>query len=689
MRDQRLYPLFADLDTLPGIGPKLKPVLERLVDGPRVWDVLLHLPERWMDRRVRDSFDQTIIGETATVRGEVQSVSAPRSATAPTRIRLADETGFLTLVFFRADPNWLKRQFPMGATRLVSGRIDDYEGSRQMVHPDYVIDPDRDPPPPPVEPIYALTAGLTNKRVHSATIAACAMIPDDIPEWIDPHLKSSRHWPDFKTAFAALHAPDMFDEDTFDLARDRLAYDEALAREATFVRARIARKKREAPILPTASDAQNRLAASLPYKLTGAQVRAVKEIGADLATASPMRRMLQGDVGSGKTLVGALAAIQAIEAGFQTAFMAPTEVLARQQYATLDALLTPLGYSVAALTGRDKGKAREATLLGLLDGSIQVAAGTHALVQESVSFRQLGLVIVDEQHRFGVLDRAKLADKALSPHMLVMSATPIPRTLALAIHGDLDTTILDEKPANRKPVETRAMPDTRIEDVVEAVGRACARGERAFWIVPRVDADDDDSNAVYRHAALKDQLKASIGLVHGRLKPVEKDAALDDFRTGRTNVLVATTVVEVGVDVPEATIMVIERAEGFGLAQLHQLRGRVGRGDKPGYCLLLYRPPLGETARERLDTLRQTDDGFQIAEADYKLRGPGDVLGLRQSGAPVFRILDLSRHADLFPIAAKDAAAFGERDAAFESERGKAFGVLKDLLGPGFDRAEE
>ncbi|MEL7130383.1 MAG: helicase-related protein, partial [Pseudomonadota bacterium] len=381
--------------------------------------------------------------------------------------------------------------------------------------------------------------------------------------------------------------------------------------------------------------------------------------------------------------------VQAAEAGFQTAFMAPTEVLARQQFATLDAWLSPLGYTVAALTGRDKGSAREATLMGLADGSIQVVAGTQALFQQSVGFANLGLVIVDEQHRFGVMDRARLADKALSPHILVMSATPIPRTLALAVNGDLDISVLDEKPAGRKPVETRALPDTRIDDVVQAVGRAAERGEQAFWVCPKVDVDDDGSSAVSRHAALQHQLGVPVGLVHGRMKPVEKDAALEAFRSGDTKILVATTVIEVGVDVPNATIMVIERAEGFGLAQLHQLRGRVGRGDKPAFCLLLYRPPLGETAQLRLETLRRTEDGFEIAEADFKLRGPGDMLGLRQSGAPMFRAIKLDAHGDLIPVARKDAQNIIEQDPAFKTERGTGLVLLRELLSPRIERPED
>lgn len=688
MRDERLFPLFAELDTLPGIGPKLKLTLEHLVGGNTVWDLLLHLPERWLDRRLRESFEAMEVGEVTTVEGEVQSHISPKASTQPYRIRLADETGFLTLVFFRGDGRWLSGQLPMNKRRIVSGRVEEFNGERQMVHPDHICDPERDARPPPVEPIYPLTAGLTNKRVHTAIIAALESIPE-LAEWIDPHLITARKWPSFENALLALHAPESFDEETLYNARMRLAYDEALAREMAFALARTARAKRAAPAMVTDYKAQDRLATSLPFRPTGAQMRAAKDIAEDLARPHPMRRMLQGDVGSGKTLVGALAAIQAAEAGFQTAFMAPTEVLARQQYATLDTLLTPLGYSVAALTGRDKGKPREATLMALGDGSIQVVAGTQALIQESVNYRNLGLVIVDEQHRFGVMDRARLADKALSPHILVMSATPIPRTLALAVNGDLDISVLDEKPIGRKPIKTSAVPDTRIEDVIAAVGRACERGERAFWVCPKVDMDDEGSSAVARHAALKDMLGVPIGLVHGRLKPAEKDTALEDFRSGATKVLVATTVIEVGVDVPEATIMVIERAEGFGLAQLHQLRGRVGRGDKPSFCLLVYRPALGDTAKERLETLRRTEDGFEIAEADFKLRGPGDMLGLRQSGAPTFRIIDLSEHDEVFPIARKDAKAFVSTDPTFETTRGKALTILRELLSPRIERPED
>jgi ATP-dependent DNA helicase RecG len=682
MRDARLFPLFSGLDTLSGVGPKLLPVLQRLCGGSTVWDLLLHLPERWVDRRMRARFDETVPGEVATLRGEVIVHHAPYSDKSPYRIQLGDGSGLLTLSYFRADPRWLKSQFPVGATRIVSGRIEDYKGERQITHPDFVIDPAKGEAPPEVEPVYALSAGLTNRRVHSFALQALKLVPEGLPEWSDPHLVRLRGWPGFSEALSLLHAPARYDEDEFARARDRLAYDEAIARASAFSLARAARKSRRAPVIRPDAGAEKRLLRALPYSPTGAQLRARDEIRRDLASGAPMRRLLQGDVGAGKTLVAAMAAVEAAANGFQSAFMAPTEVLARQQFDTLDRLLSPLGYSVAALSGRDRGSAREGTLMALAEGSIQIVAGTHALFQDAVSFRNLGLIIVDEQHRFGVTDRMRLVGKSDSPHMLVMSATPIPRTLAQAVHGDLDVSILDEKPPGRKPVETRAVPDTRIEEVIEAVGRALKRGERAFWVCPRVDADEDDSSAVARHASLQDDLRVSIGLVHGRLKPSEKDAALEDFRTGKTRVLVATTVIEVGVDVPDATIMVIERAEGFGLAQLHQLRGRVGRGERASFCILLYRPPLGETARERLDTLRRTEDGFAIAEADYRLRGAGDVLGVRQAGATDYRVLDTGRHAAFLEIAAKDSEAVMAADPALSGARANALRLARELLTP-------
>lgn len=665
MRDPRLYPLFAGLDSLPGVGPKTAPLLAKAVGGERVLDLLLHLPERWLVRRVVDRLDDLKEGELAVVNAVVESHEPSRRENHPHRVRMSDETGFLSLVFFRANTAWLKAQLPVGVRRMVAGKVEDWNGARQIVHPDPILDPAKEPPPPGVEPIYRLSAGLSNRKLHHAVLAALARVPDDLEDWCDGALRAREGWPDFAGALTALHAPVQYDEAALERARARLAHDEALAREIMFQRARAQRESRRASALPVNETRRQVLEARLPWAPTGAQMRAVAEIGADMARPHPMRRMLQGDVGSGKTLVAAFAALQAADADHQVAVMAPTEVLARQQFATLRGLLTPMGVEVAALTGRDRGAGREVVRMGLAEGSVGVVVGTHALFQDTVSFRRLGLVIVDEQHRFGVSDRARLLDKGeddtgLAPHTLVMSATPIPRTLALAIHGDVDMSILDEKPPGRSPVRTAAKPDTAIDEVISAVGRALERGEQAFWICPRVDADDEgDASAVHRQAALKLALGREVALVHGRLKPEEKDAALERFRSAEVQVLVATTVVEVGVDVPDATIMVIERAETFGLAQLHQLRGRVGRGSKPAACLLLYRAPLSEAGQKRLQILRETEDGFRIAEADFAMRGPGDILGLRQSGVPEFRVIRLPGDAGLMGWA-RDAARLAQ-----------------------------
>ncbi|MFC7290634.1 ATP-dependent DNA helicase RecG [Hirschia litorea] len=668
MRPDILFPFFKDLKSLSGIGPKTAPLLQKLVGGDKVLDLLLHLPTHWIDRSVRPSFFDTIVGEIATVRGTVDSVFAGHG-NGPTRVRLIDDTGFLTLVFFRAQPSWLQKQFPLNQEMIVSGLIEDFNNQRQMVHPDHVCNPAKGEKPPKVEPVYGLTAGVSSRMLQKAIAGALSEL-ETLPEWINSELLLKRKWPSFNEALKQLHQPDILDEEAFALARERLAYDEALAREIAMMHVRIERLKVPSSPIPKQPHATNNLLDALKFSPTRAQLKAFNDIQADIGRKMPMRRMLQGDVGSGKTLVAALAVAQTAAAGKFTAFMSPTEVLARQQAEALEAFLAPIGYRCEALTGRDSKKRRNEVMEGVANGKIHCLSGTQSLYQTGVEFPDLGLVIIDEQHRFGVADRLKLTNKGIAPHLLMMSATPIPRTLASAINGDLDTSILDEKPAGRKPVTTRVASEERIEEVMAAVSRASERGERAFWVCPAVDAEGaEDSAATVRKAILDDVVKRPVALVHGKMPPAEKDAALDAFRKGDASVLVATTVVEVGVDVPEATIMVIERAEGFGLAQLHQLRGRVGRGDKPSSCLLLYKPPLTQSGQARLNVLRETDDGFAIAEADFKLRGPGDLLGLQQSGLPRFRVLDLTQHADLFAIAREDSRARLSKDAPPSSQQ--------------------
>ncbi len=681
MRDPALYPLYAGIDSLPGVGPKVKPVLARLIGGETLLDLVYHLPVQWIDRRNRATFADAAFGEIATVTGEVDSIT-PARGKLPVRVRLRDETGFLTLIYFHANPHWLKKTFQPGARVIVSGKVEDYQGGRQIMHPDHVGLADAGDIPPEVEPVYPMTANLTAKALRKYIAAAIEKLPV-LDEWIDPHLLEKRGWPAFLPAMKSLHQPEIYDIAAFDLSRERLAYDEALAREIAIGQARQARERRRSIAIPKAVGVERMIIEALPFKPTRAQMNAYADAASDMSRSMPMRRMLQGDVGSGKTLVAALTAAQAASAGYSVAIMSPTEVLARQQADVYSRFLAPAGIRCTALTGRDKGAAREAILADARSGRTQVISGTQALYQSDVDLPDLALVIIDEQHRFGVADRLRLSSKGNAPHMLVMSATPIPRTMALAAHGDLDISVIAEKPANRAEIVTAAVPDSRMDDVIGAVGRAIKRGERGFWICPAVDSEEaGDGSAIARRDLLAGALRTDVALVHGRMSPADRDSALERLRTGASKILVATTVIEVGVDVPEATIMVVERAERFGLAQLHQLRGRVGRGDKPSSCLLIYHPPLTDRGKERLDILRQTNDGFEIAEADYRLRGPGDLLGLRQSGLPEFRVLNINSDTGLIETARNDARSILARDPDLSSERGMAARRIRDLLAP-------
>ena len=681
MRDPVLFPFYNDLSSLPGVGPKLRPVLARLIGGETWLDLIFHLPVSWIDRRNRATINEVQVGEIATITGTVDKVDHARLKF-PARIRLRDDSGFITLAYFHANRQWLEKTFEIGKTIIASGKIGDFQGGRQIVHPDHVLGADKDDELPEVEPVYPMTANITPRQIRKFMSAALGGIPD-LDEWIDPHLMKRNNWPGFKQALLRLHQPKVYDPDGFETARQRLAYDEALAREMAMGQARLARERRHSRPIPRAVGVEKQIVEALPFKPTRAQMDAYKDVATDMGRPIPMRRMIQGDVGSGKTLVAALAAAQVAADGGITAFMSPTEILARQQAEAIGRFLAPVGIRVAALTGRDKGAAREAILNDVRAGKIQVLSGTQALYQSDVDLPELSLVVIDEQHRFGVADRLRLTAKGASPHMLVMSATPIPRTMALAVHGDLDISVIGEKPANRQEVVTAAAPDTRIDDVIEAVSRAVDRGERAFWICPAVDSEDaGDASAIQRRDVLAGYINAPVELVHGRMPAQDRDAALEKLRTGEAPILVATTVIEVGVDVPEATIMVIEHAEKFGLAQLHQLRGRVGRGDKASSCLLLYQSPLTESGKERLDVLRRTTDGFEIAEADFRLRGPGDLLGLRQSGLPAFRVLELARDANLIETARTDAKSVLMADPTLAGARGAAVRRARDLFAP-------
>ena len=681
MRPQVLFPLFGEVTTLRGVGPRLGKLIERAA-GPRVVDLLWHLPTGLIDRRFAPKVAEAPAGRIATITVRVDAHLPPAVPRRPYKVRCADDTGFLHLVFFHAREDYLRKVLPEGEQRVVSGRVERYGDEIQMAHPDHIAPLAEAAGLQTVEPVYRLTEGLTLKPLAKAVHEAVARAPD-LDEWLDPAYRERQKWRGWRAALGGAHAP--ADEAALEPTapdRCRLAFDELLANQLALALVR-AQQKRQ-PGRPLKGDGRlgDKVAGALPYRLTGSQRRAIEEIAADMAAPGRMLRLLQGDVGSGKTVVALHAMLVAVEAGTQAALMAPTEILARQHHAVLAPLAEAAGLGVGLLTGRDKGKAREAVLAGFKSGETAIAVGTHALFQEGVAFRDLGLAVIDEQHRFGVHQRLTLGAKGRGVDMLVMTATPIPRTLMLTAYGDMEVSRLTEKPAGRRPIDTRVIPLGRLDEVVAAVRRAVDDGARVYWVCPLVDESEtvDLAAAVERHAALKAAFGERVGLVHGRMKGVEKDAAMAAFAEGAIDVLVATTVIEVGVDVPGATVMVVEHAERFGLAQLHQLRGRIGRGSAASSCLLVYAPPLGETARARLNILRETDDGFRIAEEDLRLRGAGELLGTRQSGLPAFRLADLAVHAELLAAARDDSRLVLERDPELTTARGKALRTLLYLF---------
>jgi ATP-dependent DNA helicase RecG len=683
MRPEILFPLFAPVTTLPGVGPRLAPLFERIASGPHVLDLLWHLPSGLVDRRFTPRIAEAPEGVIATLVVHVDAHLAPRTPRLPYKVRCRDATGFLHLVFFHVKGDWLEKALPVGSTRAVSGRIERFRDEVQMTHPDYIVTPEELASLAAVEPVYGLTAGLTPKAVGRAMRAALARLPE-LPEWNDAALIARENWQGWGPSLAAAHAPQS-DADLSPLtpARRRLAYDELLANQLALSVIRAHQRRQPGRTIRGDGTLRRRVTDALPFALTGAQTMALAEIDADMGSNHRMVRLLQGDVGSGKTVVALLAMLNAVESGAQAALMAPTEILARQHYATIEPLAAAARIPVALLTGRDKGKARQRILQGLADGTIPIAIGTHALFQEDVAFRDIGLAVIDEQHRFGVHQRLGLAAKGDAIDMLVMTATPIPRTLLLCSYGDMEVSRLTEKPPGRRPVDTRVVPSTRMNEVLDGVARQIKAGAKLFWVCPMVEESElvDLAAATERHAELAARFGAErVVLVHGKMKAADKDRAMERFAVGNANVLVATTVIEVGVDVPEATVMVVEHAERFGLAQLHQLRGRIGRGDRPSTCVLLYAAPLSETAKARLGILRDTEDGFRIAEEDLRLRGAGELLGTRQSGLPEFRLADLAVHADLLDIARDDARLVLERDPELSSPRGVALRTLLYLF---------
>ncbi|EKS28183.1 ATP-dependent DNA helicase RecG [Afipia felis] len=690
MRPPILNPLFAPVTSLGGVGPKQDKLFRYLLDRsetPRIVDLLLHLPSNVIDRRAQPDIRDAVPGTVVTLKVTVDRHRAPPPgrSRAPYTVFASDDTGTVMLTYFRPQGSYLDKLLPVGEVRYVSGTVQMFDGTLQMVHPDRVVNEEGFAKLSGIDPVYPLTEGLAIGSMRRAMAQALTKLPR-LPEWISPEVIRRCSFPDFATSLHHLHQP----EEITDILPGgrfwpRLAYDELLANQLALALVRAQLRRPAGTRHAGDGHLRAKIIDALPYALTTSQQEAARAIAEDLGKPLRMLRLLQGDVGSGKTVVALLAAAAVTEEGRQSALMAPTEILARQHIATIAPLAERAGLRVAILTGRDKGKERRDILERLAKGEIDLLVGTHALIQDEVIFKSLALAIVDEQHRFGVRERLLLTGKGEAVDMLVLSATPIPRTLVMTYFGDMDISELREKPAGRQPIDTRVVPNSRLGEIIDALARALDSGKRIYWICPLVEESDADTalslvDATQRFESLQKKFGDAVGLVHGKMKPKDKDAAMARFASGETQLLVATTVVEVGVDVPEATIMVIENAERFGLSQLHQLRGRIGRGHEASTCILLYHEPAGEIATARLRVIRETTDGFRIAEEDLKLRGEGDVLGTRQSGLPSFRIARPEIHSGLVAQARDEALRIMQDNSKLEGERGEALRCLLYLF---------
>lgn len=679
MRPQILYPLFTPIENLQGVGSALGKKLEK-IHITRIIDLLWHLPVKIQDRRYMPKIADAQSGNIATIKIRIDGIEKPNNPRQPWRIGASDGTGQMVISYFRASESWINKTFPIGEIRVVSGTLDYWHGTLQMSHPDYIGSFDDIAHIARIQPVWPLTAGVTNKLMGRLVTQSLERLAD-LEEWQDVHWLNKQSWPGFKECLLGLHNPES--AEFLKLSHPyhrRLAYDEILAHQLALRLLRKYIKAQNGVAIKGNGEMVKAILKQLPFELTEAQKRSLREVLTDMREPSKMIRLIQGDVGSGKTMVALFAMITANEAGFQACMMAPTEILARQHYKTISDFAQYAGIETVLLTGREKGKTREAILEKIANGEAQIIIGTHALIQDDVQYYNLGLAVIDEQHRFGVQQRVTLTSKGKAVDLLVMTATPIPRSLMLTMWGDMESSRLDEKPHGRKPIETRTISNERLHDVTEAIGRAMQKGAKIYWVCPLVEESEqsDMAAAEDRYHQLQDYFGTDkVHLVHGKMKGKDKDAAMNAFKDGPPSILVATTVIEVGVDIPEATVIVIEHAERFGLAQLHQLRGRVGRDTTQSSCLLVYSRPLSYVAKERLKIMKDTNDGFLIAEKDLELRGAGDILGTRQSGLPEFKFVDLDAHKDLLLAAADDVNLILNKDPELKSERGHA---LRNLL---------
>ncbi|MEE3000780.1 MAG: ATP-dependent DNA helicase RecG [Pseudomonadota bacterium] len=681
MRPEILFPLFSPVTTLDGVGPRIAKLIEKL-KGPNVVDLLWHFPNGLIDRRNTPKIINAAEGLVATLTVHIDQHFPAKTKRVPYKILCSDETGTITLIFFHAKESYLQTLLPIGEKRIISGVVERYGDNIQMAHPDHVVKIEDRADVEIIEPLYPLTQGLSQKVLNKA-IKNSLNSAESLPEWLDKAYLIKQKWPNWATAISNVHTPN--DETDFSpgsINYQRLAYDELLANQLALALIRIHTRKKGGRPITGNDNIKKKIISALPFDLTNSQVNAVRDITKDMSGDGRMHRLLQGDVGSGKTIVALLSMIHAIESGAQAALLAPTEILARQHLTTIEPLTNAVGVNVALLTAREKGKKRESIIEGYDNGSIDIAIGTHAIFQEGINFKNLAFTVIDEQHRFGVEQRLALTSKGQDVDILVMTATPIPRTLELTAYGDMEVSRLTEKPPGRLPIDTRTIANNRITDVIEGLGRALSEKKKVYWVCPLIEESEkiDLAAAEDRFSQLKSIFGERVGLVHGKMNSAEKDSSMESFINGNVDILIATTVIEVGVDVPEASIMIIEHAERFGLAQLHQLRGRIGRGSNKSICILLFSENLTKVARKRLNIMRNTEDGFVIADEDLSLRGAGEILGTRQSGLPEFKIVDLNAHSELVLTARNDAKLILEKDPELKTERGKNLRVLLHLF---------
>lgn len=673
--------LHAEAATLPGVGPAVSKLLNRL-GIHTAWDLLLHLPTGVIDRSYSPPFHTAEAGRFATFKVRVMQHERPKGRGRPYKVVCVNESGALRVVFFNSPLKWVQQALPVGEERVISGRLEQYQGLLQMSHPDIIAPLTQYEQVLKLHPIYALTQGLSSRQIATIINRALTWLPS-LPEWQDEALLKRHQWPAWRDALHEAHHPgDELACEPNASARQRLAYDELLAYQLALALVRRQVKRSPAFSINATIPLRDTLERTLPFRLTQGQQQVLADIEGDLKSGYRMSRLVQGDVGSGKTVLALLAAASVIDTGRQAAVMAPTEILCQQHLETLQSLAGDR-ISILSFSGKDKGRIREQKLAAIAGGEAQLVIGTHALFQESVAFQNLGLAIVDEQHRFGVEQRLQFASKTSETHLLMLTATPIPRSISMMLYGDLDCSQLREKPPGRKPVQTRVLPMAREAEVIEGISRALAQGRQVYWVCPLVEESEavDLTAAEDRYAALKVLFPGQVALAHGKMKPADRETAMQRFSSGAAGILVATTVIEVGVNVPNASIMIIEHAERFGLSQLHQLRGRVGRGSAESSCLLLYGNGVTESGIARLKIMRETEDGFRIAEEDLKLRGAGDVLGTRQSGLPVFRVADLEHHRHLLEIAHQEVKYLLHQDPDFTSPRGRNLTALLALYG--------